>query len=285
MDVLLTPSDVQLLVREHRRAGKSIGVVPTMGALHDGHLSLVRAARKNCDIVVTTIFVNPEQFGPGEDFDEYPRDLDTDLKLCDQEGSDIVFAPSANTMYGDGSSTTVRVGGLTEVLEGIARPTHFEGVTTVVAILFNITLPDQAYFGQKDYQQQLAIRRMILDLNWPIEVVTCPIVRESDGLAMSSRNHFLNAEERHRALGLSRALKIARHLAKETAAMPDEIQVSMEWELSSSGGIDLDYAVVVDQETLQPLSRRPESAVALIAACVGQTRLIDNCFLTFAGSA
>lgn len=281
MDVLQLPPDVQSRVQEWRLSGRAIGVVPTMGALHDGHLSLIRAARRDCDIVVTTVFVNPTQFGPGEDFEQYPRDLDTDLDLCRSAGTDLVFTPAVSDMYSPDNTAVVAVSGITGVLEGESRPTHFDGVTTVVAKLLNITLPDRAYFGQKDFQQQLVIRRMVNALNWPLEVVTCPIIREPDGLAMSSRNRYLSAQERQRALVLNRTLEWAE---QEAAAgrPPADLQSEIAQKLESAEGVDPDYAVVVDRETLEPAAENARTAVALLAARVGTTRLIDNRILTFA---
>jgi len=283
MDVLQYSADVQSQVRERRKSGQSIGVVPTMGALHDGHLSLIKAAREECDFVITTIFVNPAQFGPGEDLEQYPRPLDEDLRLCRSAGADLVFTPSADHMYSSGSCTTVNVSRISGLLEGASRPTHFDGVTTIVAKLFNITLPDRAYFGQKDYQQQLVIRRMVLDLNWPLEVITCPIVRETDGLAMSSRNRYLSPQEREQALSLSRILEWAGEQAATGQSSPEEIQAGMVSRLQAADGVEPDYAVVVDPETLQPALEKSSTAVALLAVRIGRTRLIDNRVLIFAG--
>ena len=281
MDVIKLPADVQACIRQQRQAGRTVGVVPTMGALHDGHLSLVEAARTECDFVVTTIFVNPTQFGPGEDFDKYPRTMDTDLELCASAGTDLVFTPSVDDMYPPNSCSTVVVSDITRVLEGQSRPTHFDGVTTIVAKLFNITLPDRAYFGQKDYQQQLVIQRMVQDLNWPLKVVTCPIVREYDGLAMSSRNRYLSAQERNRALVLSGTLKWAQKAAS-SGRNAVEVQKEMAKRLQSVDGLELDYAVVADPKTLRPAESHAATAVALLAVRVGATRLIDNDMLTFA---
>lgn len=287
MQVLNLPADVRSIVRQHRRNGKLVGVVPTMGALHEGHISLVEAAARQCDVVITTIFVNPTQFGPNEDFDKYPRTLDDDLEKCQAAGADLVFVPDVGVMYPNGSETTVRVAGLTEVLEGAHRPGHFDGVTTVVAKLFHITEPDKAYFGQKDYQQQMVIRRMVDDLNWGLEIVTCPTVREIDGLAMSSRNRYLSAAERQTALQISAALREAEQAARAPESAPSQVENALLQRLSSVIGLQLDYAVVVNSETLQPISDEDAitghgpPAVALIAAKVGQTRLIDNQILGF----
>ncbi|MEZ6124737.1 MAG: pantoate--beta-alanine ligase [Planctomycetaceae bacterium] len=280
MEVLSAPDEVRSRIRSIQRSGASIGVVPTMGALHAGHVSLIHAAKRDCDFVVTTVFVNPTQFGPGEDFQKYPRTLDADLEHCRNAGADLVMTPAADQMYSDGAQSIVRVTELTKILEGALRPGHFDGVTTVVAKLFNITLPDRAYFGQKDYQQQLVIRRMVADLNWSVEIVTCPIIREPDGLAMSSRNRYLSAEERQQALALSRSLFTAKDLAA-AGASPDECRLAIQAELSEQAGVSLQYAVVADESTLQPAGPASSSAVALVAAKVGTTRLIDNQRLQF----
>ena len=283
MNVFQQPAEFQARVRERRRSSRTVGVVPTMGALHEGHLSLVAAARSECDVVITTIFVNPTQFGLGEDFEQYPRRLESDLELCRSAGTDLVFAPSVNDMYLSDNSTMVRISGLAQVLEGASRPTHFDGVTTVVAKLLNITQPDRAYFGQKDYQQQLIIRRMVRDLNWPVDIINCPIIREPDGLAMSSRNRFLSARERAQALVLNRTLVQARWRAAEERTSPERVQAEMQQQLQLADGVEPDYAMVVDAETLRPAGNAHQTAVALVAARVGRTRLIDNQILTFSG--
>jgi pantoate--beta-alanine ligase len=252
-----------------------------MGALHAGHVSLIKRARKECNFVVGTIFVNPTQFGPNEDFSKYPRTLESDLEMCREAGADLVFTPQTSSMYSLLAQTIVRVDRLASVLEGAHRPGHFDGVSTVVTKLFNITEPDRAYFGQKDFQQQLIIRQMVEDLNQPVEIVTCPIIREPDGLAMSSRNRYLSADERQRAGLLSQALRKAKQLAEETSLVPAEISAAMINVLRSVEGIDLQYAVIANGRTLELLTERTEPAVALIAAKVGTTRLIDNEILHF----
>jgi pantoate--beta-alanine ligase len=252
-----------------------------MGALHSGHVSLIEQARQDCDFVVATIFVNPTQFGPNEDFSKYPRTLEADLEMCRTAGADLVFTPPTASMYSPLAQTIVRVTKLASVLEGAHRPGHFDGVSTVVTKLFNITEPDRAYFGQKDYQQQLIIRQMVSDLDQSVEVITCPIIREADGLAMSSRNRYLSDDERRRAGQLSEALRLAARLATESTLLPAEIAARMADHLKSVGGIDLQYAVLADPQTLDLLSERSEQAVALIAAKVGTTRLIDNEILVF----
>ncbi len=270
-----------MAVRAARLQGRQTGIVPTMGALHEGHVSLIERARVECGFVVATIFVNPTQFGPNEDFTKYPRTLDADLQMCEAAGADLVFTPSASDMYGQHAQTFVRVTKLSESLEGAHRPGHFDGVSTVVAKLFNIAEPDRAYFGQKDFQQQLIIRRMVSDLDFPIEIITCPIVREADGLAMSSRNRYLTPEERATATELSQTLKMAQKLAAETQLSAAEISQRMQQRLSGTPGIELSYALIADPETLEPLEDRQVTAVALIAARIGKTRLIDNEILQF----
>ena len=275
------PSEVRSIVRNARRNGNSVGCIPTMGALHQGHVSLVERARAECDFVVATIFVNPIQFGPNEDFSKYPRTLEADLELCRNAGADLIFTPQTASMYTSQAQTIVRVTKLASVLEGAHRPGHFDGVSTVVTKLFNITEPDRAYFGQKDFQQQLIIRQMVMDLDQPVEIVTCPIIREPDGLAMSSRNRYLSADERSRAGQLSKVLRKAMQMAEDATMGPEKIAARMADSLNSSGGIELQYAVVADVDTLELLSKRPETGVALIAARVGTTRLIDNQILQF----
>ena len=281
MIVEAKPNAVRKLVQQQRSRGAVVGVVPTMGALHAGHVSLIEAARASCDFVVATVFVNPTQFGPNEDFGRYPRTLEDDLGRCKNADADLVFTPDTSDMYLPDAETTVRVNKLTTKLEGAMRPGHFDGVTTIVAKLFNVTVPDRAYFGQKDYQQQLVIKRMVRDLDWGIEVVTCPIIREPDGLAMSSRNRYLSPEDRQRALVLQRALRFAADRAENSVDSAAEIQAQMRQMISSTDGVELDYAVIVDTETLENVDDRPATAAALVAAKLGETRLIDNQILRF----
>lgn len=280
MQVISSPEQVQSFLLRQKQNGQTIGVVPTMGALHQGHLSLVQRARQESTLVVATIFVNPTQFGPGEDFEQYPRTLQDDLQQCEQAGADLVFTPKTDEMYGADAQTFVRVTELTQRLEGAHRPTHFEGVTTIVAKLFNITVPTIACFGQKDYQQQLIIRQMVKDLNFGVKIVTCPIIREADGLALSSRNRYLSETERNRALVLNRALRNAGQQA-EGGVSPAQIAVEMQRRIHDEEGVELEYAVVADERTLQPVCENTDSAVALVAARVGKTRLIDNAILRF----
>ncbi len=276
MKELETVSQVREYLAPHRKAGRRIGFVPTMGALHEGHLSLVRAARNDCDLVIVSIFVNPTQFGPGEDFDKYPRMLDADLVACRAAGVDAVFCPQVSEIYPAGSATMVTVKRLTEGLCGAYRPGHFDGVTTVVAKLFNIVQPDVAYFGQKDAQQAIVLRRMVKDLLWPIEMVVCPTVREPDGLAMSSRNAYLSPAERRQALSLSAALFRARQeiLAgqKDVAALV----AGMRQYIESAGPCSIDYIEIVDAEDLTPLTAARGRCLVALAVRIGGTRLIDN---------
>lgn len=269
-------AEVRQFVTEARGRGARVGLVPTMGALHSGHLSLMHAARRECDIVVVSIFVNPTQFGPQEDFQKYPRDLATDLRLCAEAGVDAVFHPATAAVYPPGFTSFVEVGGLSEVLEGKSRPGHFRGVTTVVLKLFEMVPANCAYFGQKDYQQQTIIRRMCADLNLPIEVRVCPTVREPDGLALSSRNVFLNREERQAALALSRSLRLARELLQGKATDLGGIRRQMVELLSSTPLVRPDYATLIHPDSLEEVVSPAPRLVAVVAARVGTTRLIDN---------
>ncbi len=271
MEVVTSVADVARVLRDVERP---VGFVPTMGALHDGHLSLVHAARADCRTVVASIFVNPLPFGPGEDFARYPRALDTDLRLLEAAGVDVVVAPDADEFAPPDRLTTVRVEGLTAALEGASRPGHFDGVTTIVSKLFNLVRPDRAYFGQKDFQQLAVIRRMVLDLNMPVTIVGCPIVRDPDGLALSSRNAYLSPIQRRSALALSSALTAAAGEWNGDAAAARSV---LRRTLLAAPGVRLDYAEVVDPETLEPLEGVGHRvAQALVAAYVGTTRLIDN---------
>lgn len=263
-------------VQTARRAGLTIGCVPTMGALHAGHISLVEAAKEETDFVVVTIFVNPTQFGPNEDFTKYPRPLERDLQICRDAGVDAVFHPEVATVYPQGATTFVEVVGLSSILEGAFRPGHFRGVATIVLKLFNMVQPDVAFFGQKDFQQQLVIKHMVRDLDLPVRIQTCPTKREPDGLAMSSRNVYLNPEERQTAVLLSQALKLAEQLVLQGQSSPDEIQAAMSRHLETDPRVRIDYAKLVDAHTLNDLDALHCEMVALIAACVGTTRLIDN---------
>jgi pantoate--beta-alanine ligase len=259
-----------------RQSGRRVGLVPTMGALHEGHLSLVDAARAECEAVVVTIFVNPTQFAPQEDYRRYPRDLERDRRLLADRGCDLVYAPSDGEMYGPGHATFVDVGPLGQVLEGEFRPTHFRGVATVVLKLFQLAPADCAYFGRKDYQQSLVVRQMVADLNVPIAVRVCPIVREPDGLAMSSRNAYLTVEERKRAQVLHRALRVAEKLVVKGESDVAKIRQQMLLEFERSEGVDLQYIAFVIEGTLVPVDTITSPTTIAVAAVVGKTRLIDN---------
>jgi len=257
---------------------KRLGLVPTMGALHEGHLSLVRAA-KGCDAVAVSIFVNPTQFGPTEDLSKYPRQFDRDCQLLEKEGVDILFAPSVDEIYLNGAVTWVWVEGLSEKLDGRSRPGHFRGVTTIVAKLFHILEPDAAFFGQKDAAQLAVIRRMVRDLNFPVEIVACPIVRESDGLAMSSRNAYLNREERDRALVLRRSLQQVQREFQAGERIAAKLISAAKEVFAREPQVALDYFEIVDPDTLDPVERVSQKTLVAVAAYAGSTRLIDNTVL------
>lgn len=280
MKTVQTIDELRAEVRCARAAGKSIGCVPTMGALHDGHISLVEAATQQTDFVVVTIFVNPTQFAPNEDLSKYPRPLEDDLRRCEDAGVDLVFNPNADTVYPADDAAFVEVPRCSTTLEGAHRPSHFRGVTTIVLKLFNMVLPDIAFFGQKDYQQQLLIRHMVDDLNVPVEIRTCPTVREADGLAMSSRNAYLSNADRQSALALSQALKIAHDACSVDDKSPPEARQAMVNHLAQFPDLELDYAVITDANTLCEVDDAVPEMVALIAAKVGSTRLIDNMLIS-----
>jgi pantoate--beta-alanine ligase len=274
--VMTSPHDIQATVLQIRREGKRVGLVPTMGALHEGHLSLVRVARQRAEVVVASIFVNPTQFGPREDFSKYPRTLDADLQALSTAGCDLVFLPAAGDIYPPGFSTYVGPPAAAQPLEGVCRPGHFRGVATIVLKLFHLVPADLACFGQKDFQQLQVIRRMTFDLGLPIEIVACPTVREPDGLAMSSRNRYLSPADRQQALAISRALDGAWQLVRGGESDAGQIRQAMRNRLAAAGIDRIDYATVADPETLTELNQIAGPAVALIAAFVGTTRLIDN---------
>lgn len=276
LNVFTTIHEMRAASRAAQLAGKRLGLVPTMGALHEGHLSLVRAARAGCDIVAASIFVNPTQFGPNEDLAKYPRSFERDCQMLDREGVSFVFAPSVEEMYPVGGVTWVTVEGLSEKLDGKSRPGHFRGVTTVVSKLFHIVEPDRAFFGQKDAAQVANIRRMVRDLDLPVEIVVCPIVRESDGLAMSSRNAYLSTEERKSALILSRSLQRVRELIEAGEKDAIRLVATGREEISGESGVRLDYFEIVDPDTLDPVPDIARGALVAVAAYVGNTRLIDN---------
>ncbi len=278
-----TVEEMRRAVAAARERGLRVGLVPTMGALHDGHVRLIEHCRALSGSVVVSIFVNPTQFGPNEDYERYPRTLADDLARCRAAGTDWVFAPAATAVYPNGpGSTFVEVPGLSDVYEGAIRPGHFRGVATVVLKLFEIVRPDLAVFGQKDYQQQLLIRRMVQDLHVPVEIVTVPTVREPDGLALSSRNRYLSPSDRHAASVLSRALVRARQAVTRGERDANRVRQMLRETLESEMSAKVDYAEVADAETLEPLDdlAPPRRAVALLAASFGSTRLIDNLPLT-----
>jgi pantoate--beta-alanine ligase len=280
MKVARTKAELRELLAAPRRAGRSIGLVPTMGSLHGGHLSLLRAARERCEVVVMSLFVNPAQFGPAEDLDSYPRDEGRDLALAEAEGVDVVYAPTAEQVYPPGFATSVEVGGeLTDVLDGAPQsrgPEHFRGVTTIVAKLLNAVGPDLAFFGQKDAQQALAVRRMARDLDFATEIVVLPTVREPDGLAMSSRNAYLSPEERERATALSRALRAAARVMAEGAADVEEVLAAARAELEAAG-VEPEYLEARDADDLSEVhSFNGRPVLVAVAARVGEARLIDN---------
>ena len=266
-----------------RRAGKTVGLVPTMGFFHEGHRSLMRAARANHDLVVTTIFVNPLQFGESEDLAGYPRDLVADTAAAEAEGVDVLFVPSVPEMYPEPTVTTVHVARLTEGLCGAARPTHFDGVTTVVAKLFSIVGPSTAYFGRKDAQQLAVVRRMAADLDLPVQVVGCPLVREPDGVAMSSRNAYLSADERERATGIFASLRAAAAAVEDGERDPERVRAAVEAE-AARHGLELEYAEVRRAADLALLATVDGEVVVAVATSVGRARLIDNVTMQIAGA-
>jgi pantoate--beta-alanine ligase len=277
MRILESIADVRAFVGAERAAGRRVGFVPTMGALHDGHLSLVAAARERADVVIVSIFVNPLQFGPGEDYAAYPRDLEADAALLAGCGVDAVFAPAVDVMYPPGATTKVVPGPLADTLEGASRPGHFAGVCTVVVKLLSIVAPDVACFGEKDFQQLAIVRSVVRDLDIAVEIVGCPIVREADGLALSSRNAYLGSDDRAAAVVLSRGLEAAAALAGAGERSVAVLEAAIRDTIAAEPRAALDYAVVVDADTLAPLEAlgtRP--ARALVAARVGPARLIDN---------
>jgi pantoate--beta-alanine ligase len=278
MKTAKTISEVRRGVNHARRRGENIGFVPTMGALHEGHLSLVRAAKHQCRCVVVSIFVNPAQFGPNEDFRKYPRTLEKDAELITREGADILFTPSAEEMYDPSPAVWVDVEGLSERNEGRMRPGHFRGVATVVAKLFNIVQPDAAFFGQKDAAQLAVIRQMVRELRYPIDILGIPIVRESDGLAMSSRNVYLSPDERKQATVLSRALRAGDDAFQQGTTDANSVVALVRQQLNTEP-IHVDYVEILDPNTLLPVNEIKEPALLAVAARVGTTRLLDNIVL------
>jgi pantoate--beta-alanine ligase len=278
MKTTKTIAEIRRAISHTRARGENIGFVPTMGALHEGHLSLVRAAKHSCRCIVVSIFVNPAQFGPNEDFSKYPRTLDKDVELLTREGVDILFAPSAEQMYDPSPAVWVDVEGLSERNEGRMRPGHFRGVATVVAKLFNIVQPDVAFFGQKDAAQLAVIRQMVRELRYPIEIAGIPIAREADGLAMSSRNVYLSPDERRQATVLSRALLAGDDAFRRGVTDANSVITVVRQELSTEP-ISVDYVEVLDPNTLLPVDEIKEPALLAVAARVGTTRLLDNIVL------
>jgi len=279
MRTVQTPDEMHSVCREVRRRGKRLGLVPTMGALHDGHLSLVRAARAQCDVVAVSLFVNPLQFGPNEDYAKYPRTLERDRGMLEAEQVDYLFAPSADQMYPPGATTFVEVAGLSEKLDGQSRPGHFRGVATVVAKLFHVVEPDVAFFGQKDAAQLAIIRRMVRDLNMGVEVVGCPIIREVDGLALSSRNQYLDARQRLSAMVLYRSLCQVRALLEGGEHRTAKLIECGKRTMAEEPAARLDYFAVVDPDTLDAVEEVCRTTLVAVAAWVGSTRLIDNMLL------
>lgn len=278
--VITTSDEIRSLVRAAQEAGETVGFVPTMGALHEGHLRLVEASQAECDRTVVSIFVNPTQFGPSEDENRYPRSLERDCSLLAERSCPMVFAPSAGEIYRPGHETYVEVGALAEHFEGAIRPGHFRGVATVVLKLFNIIPANRAYFGRKDYQQALIVQQMVQDFDLPVEIVLCPTVREPDGLAMSSRNAYLTAIERQQAASLYRALQLAESLCQAGERDVAELTEKMLNCLTETGITKVDYIAFVAAGTVTPVEKITGPTVLALAARVGQTRLIDNLTIT-----
>jgi len=268
--------ELRSLIKSWKREGLSVGFVPTMGALHEGHESLIKKAVEENDKVVVSIFVNPTQFGPNEDYDSYPRNIDKDLDVCLNAGASVIFNPEPSEMYFDNKSTSVSVSNLTSVLCGAKRPGHFDGVCLVVSKLLNIVTPDKAYFGQKDAQQVAVLRRMVRDLNIDVEIIGCPIIREEDGLAKSSRNTYLSKEERKAALVLSRSLEIAKEALNSNERNANKLKEIIKEEISKEPLAKIDYVEIVDSDSLENVETIENSVLIPIAVYIGKTRLIDN---------
>ena len=279
MKVIESVQEMQSYAAARRAAGETIALVPTMGYLHDGHASLMREGRRRAERLVTSIFVNPTQFGAGEDFDSYPRDLERDARVAEAAGVDIIFAPKASDMYPAGYQTWVDLGSLTLPLCGASRPGHFRGVATVVCKLFTIVMPHVALFGKKDFQQLAIIRRMTADLNLPVEIIGMPIVREADGLAMSSRNAYLSADERQRALVLSQSLTAARGAYRAGERSVERLHAVVREIITSAEAVQIDYIEFRHGETLEDISLAADNTLLALAVKIGNTRLIDNCLL------
>lgn len=279
MQIISQLADMTIWSRDTTKHGETIALVPTMGYFHDGHLSLMRMAGRLADKVVVSLFVNSLQFGPSEDLDRYPRDLERDTRMAKNEKVEVLFVPSDRDMYSNDFNAQVIVGDITDTLCGRQRPEHFEGVTTIVAKLFNIIKPDIAVFGQKDFQQLSVIRKMVRDLNWDVEIIGHPIMRENDGLAMSSRNTYLSNEERLKALCLYNAVKHAKRRVTEGITDVDLLKDEIRDIILANSGVDIDYISIVDKDTLSDKSIIDSNSVMALAVMVGSTRLIDNCFL------
>ena len=276
MEILTTKNEVKLQIKKWKEQGLSIGFVPTMGFLHEGHLSLITHSVADNARTVVSIFVNPTQFGPDEDFDSYPRDLDRDAILCENAGADVIFHPEADNMYGENFSTYVDIHNLGDELCGKSRPTHFKGVCTVVSKLLNIVTPDSAYFGQKDAQQLAVIRRMVRDLDMNVRIIGCPIIREADGLAKSSRNTYLNKQERQAALVLHQALLLGQQLIRDGERSTARLIQAMTEKVQAEPLARIDYIEIVDGDELKKTDRVSGQILAAMAVYIGKTRLIDN---------
>ncbi len=275
-EVIADRADLRRAVVKLRQPGRSMGLVPTMGALHDGHLSLVDACRRACDVTVVTIFVNPLQFGPAEDLEQYPRTLDADVEALAHRGVDLVFAPSENEIYRPGHDTYVEVGQCGRPLEGVHRPGHFRGVATVVLKLFQLIPADMAFFGRKDYQQLVVIRRMVEDFDLPIQIQECPIVRAADGLAVSSRNVYLSDQQRQRARSLGQGLDLAEKLVESGQRDARQIEQAVGAHVRRVGGVEPQYVALLGEGTVEPVARVDGPSALAVAAVFGTTRLIDN---------
>ncbi len=276
MKIFSNLQEIQKFIKKLKQQNKSVGFVPTMGALHQGHISLIRRARKENNIVVVSIFVNPAQFGPNEDLKKYPRSFEKDITICKSEGVDIIFAPKSKDMYPENYLTYITVEKLSDIMCGKFRPGHFRGVATIVAKLFNIVQPDRAYFGLKDFQQSVIVRKMVTDLNFSVKIINCPLVREKDGLALSSRNVYLSCEERKKALSLSRSLQTAKNLIKYKNVKSSEKIISEMRKIISPRVDKIDYISLRDAETLEEVKYIKKKVVIAVAVFVGKTRLIDN---------
>ncbi len=276
MDIISSTAEMTAFSNHAHREGKRLGFVPTMGALHEGHLSLVRAARAQADVVVVSIFVNPTQFGPNEDFAKYPRSFEQDKAMLERERTDCIFSPGVEEMYPPGATTWVSVDGISDKLDGRSRPGHFRGVTTVVSKLFNIVQPDLAFFGQKDAAQVAIICKMVGDLSFDVNMVVCPIVRESDGLAMSSRNAYLDPQQRKQATVLNRSLQRVQSMIHDGEAGSEKLIRAGKQVMAEENAVRVDYFEIVDRETLDPVANVSRGALVAVAAYVGNTRLIDN---------